>query len=106
MTATDLAPAALITSVPGVAPRTSFTSSARHLSSSLAGLSGVRHGVHPSPSDPTGALTGESGFHPGDIDEGPVPQRFAGSTLPATEETDEAVRTRGERHIELGGGIY
>lgn len=54
----------------------------------------------------TGALTGEPGFHPGEPHEGPVPQRFAGSTLPDNDETAEAVRTRGERHIELGGGIY
>lgn len=56
--------------------------------------------------DPTGALTGEPGFHPGEPQEGPVPQRFAGSTLPDTDETAEAVRTRGERHIELDRGIY
>jgi hypothetical protein len=53
------------------------------------------------PNDPTGALTGEPGFPPGDVDEGPVPQRFAGATLPPTDETAEAVRTRGERHIEV-----
>lgn len=51
--------------------------------------------------DPTGALTGE--FHPGDIHEGPIPQRVAGTTLPATTDTAEAVRTRGARHIELEG---
>lgn len=56
--------------------------------------------------DPTGALTTEPGFHPGEPQEGPVPQRFAGSTLPADDATTEAVRTRGDRHIELGGGIY
>lgn len=49
--------------------------------------------------DPTGALTGEPGFPRGDVDEGP-PQRFAGSTLPPTRDTEEAVRTRGARHIE------
>lgn len=52
--------------------------------------------------DPTGALTGE--FHPGDVNEGP-PQRVAGSTLPATDETAEAVATRGARHIEMDGGV-
>jgi len=48
--------------------------------------------------DPTGALTGE--FHPGDINEGP-PQRLAGATLPPTDDTADAARTRGERHIEV-----
>lgn len=52
-----------------------------------------------SANDPTGALTGE--FHPGDVNEGPLPQRVAGSTLPATDETAEAVATRGARHIEM-----
>lgn len=54
--------------------------------------------------DPTGPLTGEPGFHPGEPQEGPVPQRFAGSTLPATADTAHAVATRGERHVELDGG--
>lgn len=52
--------------------------------------------------DPTGALTGE--FHPGDVNEGP-PQRIAGSTLPATDDTTDdttdAVATRAARHIEM-----
>ena len=52
----------------------------------------------------TGALTGESGFHMAEPHEGPVPQRFAGSTLPATDETAEAVADRGARHIEMDGG--
>jgi hypothetical protein len=46
--------------------------------------------------DPTGE------FHPGDVNEGP-PQRIAGSTLPATDETAEAVAGRGARHIEMDG---
>lgn len=54
--------------------------------------------------DPTGALTTEPGFHPGEPHEGPVPQRFAGSTLPDTPETAEAVADRGARHIEMDGG--
>lgn len=49
--------------------------------------------------DPTGALTGE--FHPDDINEGPIPQRVAGSSLPATDETAEAVADRAARHIEM-----
>lgn len=50
--------------------------------------------------DPTGVLAGEWGFHPGEVDEGP-PQRIAGSTLPATDDTAQAVATRGARHIEM-----
>jgi hypothetical protein len=52
--------------------------------------------------DPTGALAGEwqYGFPNGEVEEG-KPQRFAGATLPASDETAEAVRTRGARHIEL-----
>lgn len=47
-------------------------------------------------------LAGEPhAFHPGDVDEGPIPQRIAGSDLPATDETAEAVATRGARHIEM-----
>lgn len=45
--------------------------------------------------DPTGPVAGEP--HP-------LPQRLAGATLPPTDETAEAVRTRGERHIEIEGG--
>lgn len=54
--------------------------------------------------DPTGPLTGEPGFHPGEPQEGPVPQRFAGPTLPANEDTAAAVASRGQRHVELDGG--
>lgn len=51
--------------------------------------------------DPTGVLAGEPyGFPNGEPDEGP-PQRLAGSTLPATDGTAEAVATRGARHIEM-----
>jgi hypothetical protein len=53
--------------------------------------------------DPTGVVAGEFGFHPGEVHGGP-PQRLAGATLPPTDETAEAVRTRGERHIEMDGG--
>lgn len=54
-----------------------------------------------SANDPTGVLAGEPfGFPNGEPDEGP-PQRIAGGTFPATDETAEAVRTRGERHIEM-----
>lgn len=92
MTALDLRPIlatepALITSVPGVAPRTSYVSSAAHRSSSLTGLASLRHG-----------------FHPGEPEEGPphdLPQREPGATLP--DDTAEAVATRGERHIEMDG---
>ena len=45
--------------------------------------------------EPTGALTGEPGFPPS------IPQRIAGGTFPATDDTTEAVRTRGDRHIEV-----
>lgn len=51
--------------------------------------------------DPTSS---QPGFPRGDIEEGPVPQRFAGSTLPDTTETTEAVADRGARHIEMDGG--
>lgn len=68
MTALDMTPA-LITTVPGVAPRTGFTTSARV--SSQAGLAALRFG-----------------FHPGEPQEGPVPdrdelpQREVGASLP------------------------
>lgn len=32
------------------------------------------------------------------------PQRFAGSTLPPTDDVAEAVRTRGARHVEVEDG--
>lgn len=48
--------------------------------------------------DPTGALAGE--FHPGRAPKD-LPQRLAGATLPATDDTAEAVATRGARHIEM-----
>jgi len=56
--------------------------------------------------DFTGPLAGEwqHGFPNGEPEEGP-PQRLAGATLPATDETAEAVRTRGERHVEMDGGL-
>lgn len=50
--------------------------------------------------DPTGALAGE--FHPGRTPKD-LPQRLAGATLPATDETAEAVATRGARRIEMDG---
>lgn len=49
----------------------------------------------------TGALAGE--FHPGHTPKG-LPQRLAGATLPDTDETAEAVATRGARHIEMDEG--
>lgn len=52
--------------------------------------------------DPTGALAGE--FHPGRTPKDALPQRLAGATLPATDDTAEAVATRGARHIEIDGG--
>jgi len=78
MTALDLRPILatepLITSVPGVAPRTSYTSSAAHRSSSLTGLAGLRYG-----------------FHPGEPDEGQphdLPHREPGATLPPEEQAE------------------
>lgn len=52
--------------------------------------------------DPTGNLAGEwsYGFPNGEVEEG-QPQRFAGSTLPATDDTAEAVADRAARHIEM-----
>jgi hypothetical protein len=54
------------------------------------------------PNDPTGPLAGEwsYGFPNGEPEEGP-PQRLAGATFPATDETADAVRTRGDRHTEV-----
>jgi hypothetical protein len=52
--------------------------------------------------DPTGALAGE--FHPTHTPKDALPQRTPGTSLPATDETAEAVATRGARHIELDGG--
>lgn len=49
--------------------------------------------------DPTGALAGE--FHPGRTPKDLLPQRTPGTSLPATDETAEAVATRGARHIEM-----
>lgn len=51
--------------------------------------------------DPTGALTGEPGFPPGDIDEGPLPQRVPGSTL-GPEGIAEAAVERAARNVERG----
>jgi len=55
--------------------------------------------------DPTAPLAGEwqYGFPNGEVEEG-EPQRLAGATLPPTDETADAVRTRGERHVEMDGG--
>lgn len=49
--------------------------------------------------DLTGALAGE--FHPGRTPKDLLPQRTPGTSLPATDETAEAVATRGARHIEM-----
>jgi len=52
--------------------------------------------------DPTGALTGEIGFHPGDADEGPLPQRVPGATFGA-EGIAEAAVERAARKVEGEG---
>lgn len=49
--------------------------------------------------DPTGALAGE--FHPGRAPKNALPQRTPGKSLPATDETAEAVADRAARHIEM-----
>jgi len=54
--------------------------------------------MDPEYDDFTGPLTYEPGPHRSE------PQRFAGSTLPDTPETAEAVADRGARHIEMDGG--
>lgn len=50
------------------------------------------------PIDPTGALTGEPGFPPGDIDEGPIPQRTPGATI-GPDAVAEGIVQREERRI-------
>lgn len=54
--------------------------------------------------DPTGALTSEwsYGFHPGGINEGPLPQRTPGSTL-GIDAVAEAEVQRAARRIESEG---